>query len=263
MPGEPLIRAENLELSYGDRTALVSSSFEIPSGSVTAVIGPNGAGKSTLLNAIAGLVEPTAGSLIMPPLGPGGVAYVLQSTKLNELTPITVHEAVGMGRYARLGFFHRFQPRDWSVCERAMERLGIGDLADRHLSELSGGQRQRVFVAQGLAQEASLLLLDEPITGLDLVSREYILEAIEAEKAAGNTVIGTTHSLEEAGMADHVILLAGRVVATGTPDDVLTAESLSAAYGHPMPTVVEGRVLHDDPHHRPANTRHIHFERKP
>jgi len=263
MPGETLIRAENLQLSYGDRTALVSSSFEIPAGLVTAIIGPNGAGKSTLLGAIAGLVEPTAGSLIMPPLGPAGVAYVLQSTKLNELTPITVHEAVGMGRYARLGFFHRFQPRDRLACERAMERLGIGDLADRHLSELSGGQRQRVFVAQGLAQEASLLLLDEPITGLDLVSREYILEAIEAEKAAGNTVIGTTHSLQEADMAHHVILLAGRVVASGTPDEVLTAESLSIAYGHPMSTTAEGHVLHDDPHHRPVGARHVHFERKP
>ena len=261
MPVEILIRAENLRLSYGDRTALAPSNFDIPAASVTAIIGPNGAGKSTLLNAIAGLVQPTAGSLIMPQLGPGGVAYVLQSTKLNELTPITVREAVGMGRYARLGYFHRFHQRDRSVCEQAMERLRIGDLANRHLSELSGGQRQRVFVAQGLAQEASLLLLDEPITGLDLVSRQLILDVIEAETADGTTVIGTTHSLDEAHMADHVILLASRVVASGTPDSVLTAEYLSIAYGHPM--LSAGEVLHDDPHHRPAEPRHVHFERKP
>ena len=261
MPGETLIRGENLELAYGDRTVLSASDFEIPAHSVTAIIGPNGAGKSTLLNAIAGLVEPAAGTLRMLPLGPAGVAYVLQSTKLNELTPITVREAVGMGRYARLGYFRRFDRHDRAACQSALERLGVADLENRHLSELSGGQRQRVFVAQGLAQESSLLLLDEPITGLDLVSRQFILDVIETEVETGTTVVGTTHSLDEAGMADHVILLAGHVVASGTPDEVLTAEHLSVAYGHTMPVI--GRVLHDDPHHRPAEERHVHFERKP
>ncbi len=261
MLAEPLIRARDLELAYGDRTVLSASTFTISAGSLSAIIGPNGAGKSTLLNAIAGLVRPAAGHLDVPPLGPAGVAYVLQSTKLNDITPITVREAVGMGRYARLGLFHRFRPKDRRVCEQAMGRLGIEDLADRHLSELSGGQRQRVFVAQGLAQEAALLLLDEPITGLDLVSRQYILEVIAAEIESGTTVIGTTHSLEEARMADQVILLAGRVVATGTPAEVLSPEHLGDAYGHAMPVV--GEPLHDDPHHRPADERHVHFERKP
>jgi iron complex transport system ATP-binding protein len=254
-----MIRAENLVLSYGDRIALAPSTFEIPTGAITAIIGPNGAGKSTLLHAIAGLVEPASGVLSVP-FG-NRIAYVLQATKLNEMTPITVKEAVSMGRYANLGFFGRFGQADREACDRAMARLGIEDLAARHLSELSGGQRQRVFVAQGIAQEASLLLLDEPITGLDLVSREYILQVIREEKAAGVTIIGTTHSLDEAGMADHVLLLAGRIVASGPPDEVLTAESLSAAYSHPMSTT-DGLVLHDDPHHNPAETRHVHFERK-
>jgi iron complex transport system ATP-binding protein len=261
MPGSGLIRAENLTLSYGDRVALARSTFEIPPG-ITAIIGPNGAGKSTLLHAIAGLVEPASGWLTVPFDREGGVAYVLQATKLNEMTPITVGEAVAMGRYARLGFFRRFGPDDRAACERSMNRLGIGDLMARHLSELSGGQRQRVFVAQGLAQEASLLLLDEPITGLDLVSRDYILQVVQEERAAGVTIVGTTHSLEEARMADHVLLLAGRVIASGPPDEVLNAESLSAAYSHPMSTTEEGQVLHDDPHHRPTETRHVHFERK-
>jgi iron complex transport system ATP-binding protein len=263
MQSEALIRGKDLVLTYGDRTALASSTFDIPEAMITAIIGPNGAGKSTLLHAIAGLVEPASGILTIPPHRPGGIAYVLQATKLNELTPITVQEAVAMGRYAWLGFFGRFRSDDRRACARAMERLGISDLGARHLSELSGGQRQRVFVAQGLAQEASLLLLDEPITGLDLVSRDYILQVVEAEREAGTTVVGTTHSLEEARMADHVILVARRVIATGTPEEVLTTEALSAAYSHPMSTTEEGRVLHDDPHHRPAEARHVHFERRP
>ncbi len=258
MPG--MIRAQNLVLAYGDRIALAPSTFEIPTGAITAIIGPNGAGKSTLLHAIAGLVEPASGVLSVP--FDKRVAYVLQATKLNEMTPITVLEAVRMGRYARLGFFKRFGPGDHEACTRAMARLGIEDLGARHLPELSGGQRQRVFVAQGIAQEASLLLLDEPITGLDLVSREYILRVIQEEKAAGVTIVGTTHSLEEARMADHVLLLAGRIVASGPPDQVLTADTLSDAYSHPMSTTGEGQVLHDDPHHNPAESRHVHFERK-
>ena len=255
-----VIRAENLVLAYGDRIALAPSTFEIPTKAITAIIGPNGSGKSTLLHAIAGLVEPASGSLSLP-IG-RKIAYVLQSTKLNEMTPITVLEAVRMGRYARLGFFGRFGPADRFVCDHAMARLGIEDLGARHLSELSGGQRQRVFVAQGIAQEASLLLLDEPITGLDLVSRDYILQVVREEKAAGVTIIGTTHSLDEARMADHVLLLAGRIVASGPPEQVLTTETLREAYGHPMSTTGNGQVLHDDPHHRPTETRHVHFERK-
>jgi iron complex transport system ATP-binding protein len=255
-----VIRAENLVLAYGDRIALAPSTFEIPTGAITAIIGPNGSGKSTLLHAIAGLVEPASGSLSVP-FGKK-IAYVLQSTKLNEMTPITVLEAVRMGRYARLGFFGRFRPGDRSACDQAMARLGIEDLGARHLSELSGGQRQRVFVAQGIAQEAPLLLLDEPITGLDLVSRDYILQVVEEEKAAGVTIVGTTHSLDEARMADYVLLLAGRIVASGSPEEVLTTDTLSEAYGHPMSTTGDGRVLHDDPHHRPVETRHVHFERK-
>lgn len=262
MSDRTVIQAHNLVLAYGDRIALAPSSFEIPTGAITAVIGPNGSGKSTLLHAIAGLTEPSAGTLSVPFDRKGGIAYVLQATRLNEITPITVLEAVRMGRYARLGLFGRFGPEDKAICDKAMERLGISDLAGRHLSELSGGQRQRVFVAQGLAQQASLLLLDEPITGLDLVSRDYILQVIQEEIADGVTIVGTTHSLEEAHMADHVLLLAGRIVASGPPDEVLTADTLADAYSHSMPQTQDGQVLHDDPHHNPVETRHVHFERK-
>lgn len=254
MSGGRLIQAESLTLAYGDRVALAHSTFQIPAAGITALIGPNGSGKSTLLHAIAGLIEPVSGTLVVPYEARKDIAYVLQATKLSEMTPITVWEAVAMGRYARLGFSRRFGAADRATCERSMARIGIGDLARRHLSELSAGQRQRVFVAQGLAQEASLLLLDEPITGLDLVSRDHILQVVQEEKSAGVTIVGTTHSLEEARMADHVLLLSGRVIASGSPHDVLTTDALGAAYG--QSTIKDGWVLHDDPHHRPADTGH-------
>ena len=136
-----------------------------------------------------------------------------------------------------------------------MDRLDILDLASRHLDELSGGQRQRVFVAQGLAQATDLLLLDEPVTGLDLPSKDRIKAVIGEERARGATVILTTHELADAAAADWVLLLAGRVVAVGPPDAVLVPSSLTEAYGVSFVTD-EGRMVIDDPAHRPDRDRH-------
>ena len=246
---------------YGDTVALDASDFTIPAGSVTAIIGPNGSGKSTLLNAIAGLVDPTHGTLEVAARreGDGRVAYVLQTTKVNDALPITVREVVTMGRYAnRRG---RLRAEDRSAVEEAMARVGIADRADRHLSELSGGQRQRVFLAQGLAQDHDLLLLDEPLTGIDLPAAQAIDEVIHEEVAEGCTVVMTTHDLSEAQVADHVLLLSGRVVASGTPDEVLTTDNLAEAYGAALLHVEDGAVFLDDPAHIAANARHVHRER--
>jgi iron complex transport system ATP-binding protein len=203
------------------------------------------------------LLRPTAGQLRVPAAeqSPPALAYVLQSTQVNESMPVTVREVVGMGRYAELGPFRRFTARDHALCAEAMERLDIADLAGRHLAELSGGQRQRVFVAQGLAQAAGLLLLDEPITGLDLPSGERIRSAITDERERGATVVLTTHELADAAAADWVLLLAGRVVAAGPPEEVLTASSLEQAYGVSFRTE-SGRLLVDDAAHRPRLARH-------
>lgn len=257
------ITARGLQLAHGEHLALDASDLDIPAGMVTAVIGPNGSGKSTLLHAIGGILEPVGGELGVLVSYPKhrGTAYVLQSTKVHEEIPITVGEVVSMGRYGRLGMFGRFQPEDREACRSAMERLDVLDLAERHLDELSGGQRQRVFVAQGLAQEADLLLLDEPVTGLDIVSHDRILEAIATERSRGVTVVLTTHDLSEAAAADHVVLLAGRVVASGPPEKVLTAASLTEAYGINLITTEDGTVVLDDPYHQPENGRHRHFDR--
>lgn len=262
--GELAVVGRAVELAYGSRVALGPSDFEIPSAGVTAVIGPNGSGKSTLLHAVAGLVRPAAGTLRVLGHAPTDVhrrvAYVLQTTRVNELIPVTVREVVVMGRYARRGALARLSRDDRRAVDEAMERLAVADLASRHLRELSGGQRQRVFVAQGLAQEADVLLLDEPITGLDLVSHERIDEVVEEQAAAGTTVVMTTHDVAEAGRAAHVLLLAGRVVAQGPPATVLTHEQLGAAYGAALAHVdpsgfAPGAFALDDSQHGPHAPR--------
>lgn len=251
------VSARGVALAYGDRVALATSDFEIPTGALTALIGPNGSGKSTILNAIAGLLHPVAGQLAVPVATRDrpALAYVLQATQVNEAMPVTVREVVGMGRYADLGPFRRFSSRDRALCAEAMTRLDVADLAGRHLAELSGGQRQRVFVAQGLAQAADLLLLDEPVTGLDLPSTERIRAAIRDERERGVTVVLTTHELSDAAAADWVLLLAGRVVASGPPRDVLTTHHLGLAYGVAFRNE-GGRLLIDDAAHRPRLPRH-------
>ena len=257
------IRARDLVLSYGSTVAIASSSFEIPQGSVTAVIGPNGSGKSTLLSAIAGLHEPTSGTLEVPARQNGSqrIAYVLQTTKVNDALPISVREVVTMGRYASAGSYRRLSQADHAAVDVAIERTGLADLASQHLHHLSGGQRQRVFVAQGLAQDHDLLLLDEPLTGIDLPTAHAIDQVIHDEISRGCTVILTTHDLSEAQVADHVVLLSGKVVASGPPDEVLTAAHLAVAYGPSLLHIDEGRIFVDDPAHTPVPGRHSHGER--
>jgi len=247
--------AEGLTLAYGERAALVGASFELPVGASVALIGPNGSGKSTLLRALAGLVPPRSGSLdVSARARRGAVALVLQTTDVDRTLPITVRETVTMARYATRGAFGRLRAADHAAVRDALDRLEVADLAGRQLHELSGGQRQRVLVAQGLAQQAELLLLDEPVTGLDVVSRELILEAVVAETGAGRTVVVSTHDLDDARRADLVLLLANRVVACGPPGEVLVEDLLGTAYGGRVLRLPSGLVVVDDPHH----TDHTH-----
>lgn len=251
------VRGEALSVSYGKLTAIDTSDFEIPSGGVTAIIGPNGSGKSTLLNAIAGLVDPSGGTIEVA-ADRGRLSYVMQATKVNESLPVTVREIITMGRYASLGGYRRLRQHDREAVDEAMERLGIVELGGRHLNDLSGGQRQRVFVAQGLAQEHDVLLLDEPLTGIDLTTAQAIDEVIHAETDEGCAVVMTTHDLSEARSADYVLLLAGRVVAGGVPSEVITEATLVEAYGPSLLHVEKGKVFLDDPAHSPVAGRHAH-----
>lgn len=238
------LTARDLEVRFDDHVALAGVDLDLEAPSSLAVIGPNGSGKSTLLGALAGLVVPSAGWVrsSSPP------ALVLQSTEVERSLPITVRDTVALARYPRLGLFRRFTPEDRRAIGDAMARLDVGDLAGRQLHELSGGQRQRVFVAQGLAQETAILLLDEPLAGLDVVCRDLILEVLEAERARGRIVVTTAHNLDDARRCDLVLLLATTPVALGTPEDVLTDEHLRCAFGGRFLRLGD-RVLLDDPHH--------------
>ncbi len=260
---QPAVTAADVVFKYGSRTAVAPSSLCIPEGSITAIIGPNGSGKSTLLNGIAGLSEPAAGSIEVLPIDDRQrrVSYVLQTTKVNESLPITVREVVTMGRYPSTGAYGWLKEADRVAVQTAMDRMEISSLAERHLTELSGGQRQRVFVAQGLTQDHEMLLLDEPLTGLDITSAHAIDDVIHEEQAHGCTIVLTTHDLTAAQVADYVVLMSGRVVAAGSPSEVLTEEHLRAAYGPSLIHVEGTRLFLDDPIHRPADPRHEHQDR--
>ena len=247
------VHLRDVLVAYGDHVALRVEDLRVPTGAVTAVIGPNGAGKSTLLGAIAGLVRPRRGTVEVfgssRRSNRAAIAYVLQDSVPNEIVPITVREVVTMGRYATTGILRPLRRGDREAVRAAMERVDISDLGHRHLRELSAGQRQRVYVAQGLAQEGDLLLLDEPATGLDLPTHDRITTVMRVEADAGRTVVFTTHDVGEATEADVVVLVSGRVVASGPPDGVLTADHLATAYGGHVHVTADGAIVVDDPHH--------------
>jgi len=252
------VEADQMVLSHGDHTAIATSQLRIPPGRVVAMIGPNGSGKSSLLDAITGLLPVRSGHLTVFGRAPGqgGVAYVLQSTDTPAHLPLTVHEVVTMGRYRSAGLLGRLGAEGRRQIERAMARVEVSDLSGRQLLELSGGQRQRVLVAQGLASQADLLVLDEPMTGLDVLSRDRILTVMEDERSTGRTVLFSTHDLAEAARADLVVLLAGRVVAVGPPEEVLTEGPLVEAYRGRVMEVGGVRVLDDPHHHGDPEDRH-------
>ncbi len=169
---------------------------------------------------------------------------------------VTAREVVTLGRAADIGAFRRLSRRDREIVDEALDRLDLGPLAGRHLAEMSGGQRQRVFIAQGIAQQAPILLLDEPVAGLDATSAERIREVVEHERDEGHLVVVATHDLGYAATTDHTILLAGSLVAAGPPTDVLTPNHLRTAYGArvldlpgAVPTAVDDAAHHHGDRH--------------
>lgn len=250
---DPAISLRDLRVLHGSHVAVRDVTLDVPAGAVTAIIGPNGSGKSTLLGTVSGLHAPSAGTVRVlgqePRRGRRRVAHVLQTTVANEAVPLTVRETVRMGTYGRHGWLGRLTRDDRDAIEAAIDRLQVRDLADRQLVALSGGQRQRAYVAQGLAQRADVLLLDEPITGLDLVTQETIADVVRTEADRGTTVVLTTHDVGNAATADHVVLLATELIAAGPPAEVLTQEHLARAYGSHAHVMEDGTVVLDESHH--------------
>ena len=232
---------------YADVVALDTTTTTFRRGTSVALVGANGSGKSTVLRLLAGLLEPTTGSVER--LGGVEAAFIAQQHEHHDWMPLPVDGVIRMGCYRARGFLGRITRSDRTEIQDVAERLEVADLLRRPFSDLSGGQRQRVLVAQALIGAPRLLLLDEPITGLDLPSQEAILSIIDAEVAAGSTVVFSTHHLEEAKRAGRVMLLAGCVIADGAPDDVLRPEHLATAFGGRLLRIGDEALLVDDHGH--------------
>lgn len=237
------VKAEDLEVRYGHAVALSDVTISVPTGTSLAVVGANGSGKSTLLGALAGLLKPSAGSAWVCE----NPAFVLQATEVDAGLPITARDTVRLARYPSVGLFRRLSQNDKRLVAESLERMQADDLANEPLHHLSGGQRQRVLMAQGLAQQSSVLLLDEPMTGLDVTSRRVVLDVINEEVAADRTVVMTTHSLEDARACDLVLLLDTTSVAFGSPDETLTEANLRSTFDHGVAHVGDELVVDD--HH--------------
>ncbi|MHB9755428.1 zinc ABC transporter ATP-binding protein AztA [Streptomyces sp. BYX5S] len=220
------VHLDGLCAGYPGRPVLHQVTCEIPQLATVALVGPNGSGKSTLLGALAGVIRPTSGEVRHH--RDARPAFVPQRGAVGDTLPLTVRQTVEMGRWGGLGVWRRPSRRDRVAVDAALDRLGVGDLAGRQLGELSGGQRQRTLIAQGLAQESDLLLLDEPTTGLDPEARERIGSLLAGLAAEGVTVVQATHDLEAARASDVCLLLRdGHLAGQGHPAEVLTQAALA------------------------------------
>jgi len=235
------VQLEAVSVAYNGKLALKEISFSLAAGDSVAVVGPNGAGKTTLFRTIAGAMQPSKGAVRVYGHEPGGhicIAYVPQRSEVAWDFPVTVQDVVMMGRIRKIGLFRWPRRKDWQFIRQSMRSVGVDGLADRQIAELSGGQQQKVFLAQAIAQEAELVLLDEPLGGLDLPSQEAIFEILEQLKGQRVSVLVATHDLNLAAERfDRVMLLNRRMIAMGTPDQVLTQSNLVQAYGghlHPV-----------------------------
>ncbi|HLE14153.1 MAG TPA: metal ABC transporter ATP-binding protein [Anaerolineales bacterium] len=234
-PQTPLVDIRDLSLRYDGRWALDGISFQIRGGERIAVVGPNGAGKSTLFKVIAGVLTPTSGSVAIAGGGPSRhicIAYVQQRAQVDWGFPVSVADVVMMGRIRQLGLLRWPRPADWELAHQALGVVGLAGLAQRQIGELSGGQQQRMFIARALAQEAELMLLDEPLTGLDTPSQEAIFDILDELKARHVTVLVAMHDLRLAAeQFDQVMLLNRRLIGFGLPEQVFTPGHLAEAYG--------------------------------
>ena len=244
----PVLRGRGLSFTHprAAAAAVQGVSLSVSPASLVAVVGPNGAGKTTLMKLLSGSLPPQEGGVTLGdrPLSSLGdreraLAMAVVPQAESSLFPVTVREMVGMGRYAHLGRWERSGNRDRAVVERAMARCAVAGLADRQFGQLSGGEQQRARIARALAQEAPVLLLDEPTAGLDLRYRMEVFDLLRQLRTAGLGVLVITHDINLAArFADLLLLLdRGRTRARGAPDEVLTRESLEAIYGWPLRVV--------------------------
>ena len=249
------IVAKDVTVTYRNgNTALRNASFEIPTGTITALVGVNGAGKSTLFKAIMGFVPAAKGEItvlgmpVKAALRQNIVAYVPQSEEVDWSFPVLVEDVVMMGRYGHMGFLRRAKPADHAAVTSALERVNMSEFRHRQIGELSGGQRKRVFLARAIAQEGQVILLDEPFTGVDVQTEDAIITLLREMRDEGRVMLVSTHNLGSVPeFCDRTVLVKETVIAYGPTETTFTHENLELAFGGVLRHfVLGGSDLHDD-----------------
>jgi ABC-type Mn2+/Zn2+ transport system ATPase subunit len=249
---ETAVVARRLSVGYGTKVILSGVDAFLKPGGSTALVGSNGSGKSTLLKTLAGLLPVIDGGLevLGRPVGEltGRVAYLSQFHHSGFVLPLRAIDVVRMARYDQRARWQRRTKIDDEIVKESMMLMSVDDLAMKPLRDLSGGQQQRVYLAQVLARRADLLLLDEPTAGLDAPGRAAYIDALSFERNRGAAVVTATHDVGEASTCDRVLLLAGRVIADGPPNVVMTPENLLETFGIGL-TKVGDQLVVTEHHH--------------
>lgn len=233
---KPAVSIKGLTVAYQANPVLWNIDLEIPQGILMAVVGPNGAGKSTLIKAIQNMVKPLVGAVSFwgtsYKLQQKRIAYVPQRGSVDWDFPINVMDVVLMGRYGHLGWFKRPKSVDLDFARQALAKVGLADLATRHISHLSGGQQQRVFLARALVQDADLYLMDEPFQGVDAQTEKVIIDLLKELRSRNKTVVVVHHDLHTVKTYfDWVTFIKGQVVASGPISQTFTQDNLAKTYG--------------------------------
>jgi len=249
------IITSDLTVTYNNgTTALRNVSFEIPTGTITALVGVNGAGKSTLFKALMGFIPTVKGEIsilgqsVKSALKENFIAYVPQAEEVDWSFPVLVQDVVMMGRYGHMGFFRKTRQQDILEVANALNRVGMTDFKDQQIGELSGGQRKRVFLARALAQKSKIILLDEPFTGVDVKTETAIIELLGEMRKEGKIMLVSTHNLGSVPeFCDRTILIKETVLAYGKTENTFTRQNLELAFGGVLRHfVLSGTDLHDD-----------------
>ncbi|SIT70512.1 manganese/zinc/iron transport system ATP-binding protein [Ectothiorhodosinus mongolicus] len=236
------LHIEDLTVAYDATPVLWDIDLNIPPGVMAAVVGPNGSGKSTLLKTALGLVRPVAGHVrflgrTAKQMG-ARIGYVPQRHSVDWDFPTTVRDVVEMGLYAQVGWFRRPSAADRQRALDALAEVGMQDFADRQISRLSGGQQQRVFIARALVQEAPIILLDEPLAGVDATTENIIMSLLQRLRDLGRTIIVVHHDLTTVqSYFDWMVIMNVRVIAQGPLHQVYNQENLHAAYGRQLAAI--------------------------
>ncbi len=227
--------AHDLDVGYQGQVIVPKVNFELTCGQSLALVGINGSGKTTLLKTIVGLLPPIRGEINVLGSPPGKIphqlAYLSQFHDSGFILPLRVKDVVQMGRFTDKGLFGRMSSQDEDIIANAMQRMGIAEQRDAPLRMLSGGQQQRVYMAQVLARQADLIVLDEPTSSLDAGGREIFSKILEEEQRRGAMLVVATHDIQLASECNQAMLLAKQVVAVGPGDEILTPEALLKTFG--------------------------------